>query len=214
MAATTTGLTAGAGALGATGDIAGAFLQAQALRTQGQIAKEVAKANAAFERRAAEDAIRRGEERQNVNRRRVADILGKQRAGFAAGNVDVSVGSPADVQAVTEIVGVSETLKLKVNALREAAGLEASALNFESQGRLAVIRARAQIGQTVATAGARVGARGLQIAAAVSEDPFLTESAKASSRERDFAAESQARALALRRAEESRGTSFRFSDRF
>ena len=75
----------------------------------------------------AADAVDRGTEQENKFRAGVRGIVGTQRAGIAAGNVDVSFGSAVDVQADAAYLGEQDALQIRTNAAREAWGFQVSA---------------------------------------------------------------------------------------
>lgn len=85
----------------------------------------------------ADDAIARGEEAVIRFRQKVRGAIGSQRAGFAAGNIDVNTGTAADVQADAAFLGELDTLTIAGNAAREAWGYEIQAEDLRARGRLA-----------------------------------------------------------------------------
>lgn len=70
----------------------------------------------------AKDAIARGAQEESKFRQGVRGLIGSQRAGFAAGNIDVSYGSAVDVQAESAFMGELDALTIRTNAAREAWG--------------------------------------------------------------------------------------------
>lgn len=126
--------------------------QQKALEAQGRAAKEVGLANqevseseaqlADFNARIAElqavDAEQRGEWDANRMREEVGQVIGKQRAGFAAGNIDVGFGSTVDTQADAAYLGELDVLQIKTNAAREAWGFRVEA--YDTQQRAAIAR--------------------------------------------------------------------------
>lgn len=105
--------------------------------------------NAAVADLQAKDALQRGDIEANRFRQRTRVLIGEQRAGYAAGNVDVGYGSAVDVQADAAFLGELDALTVRTNAAREAWGyrVEATDLrktadiqreegaNFEAAGR-------------------------------------------------------------------------------
>lgn len=75
----------------------------------------------------AADAITRGAEAESRYRTQVRGAVGRQRAGFAASNVDVGFGSPVDVQADAAFLGELDALTIRTNAAREAWGYRVQA---------------------------------------------------------------------------------------
>lgn len=75
----------------------------------------------------ATDAVQRGAEEESRFRTSVRGAIGTQRAGIAAGNIDVSYGSAVDVQADAAYLGELDALTLRTNATREAWGFKVEA---------------------------------------------------------------------------------------
>lgn len=72
----------------------------------------------------AKDAIARGRDEESRFRQYVRGLVGAQRAGFAASNVDVSFGSALEVQADAVELGELDALTIRTNAAREAWGYQ------------------------------------------------------------------------------------------
>lgn len=88
------------------------------------------------------DAVERGAEEESRFRTTVRGMIGTQRAGQAAGNIDVSFGSAVDVQADAAFLGELDALTIRTNAAREAWGykvqgadLRQRALIMRQEGR-------------------------------------------------------------------------------
>jgi hypothetical protein len=110
--------------------------------------------NAAVARNAALFAQQQGEVNAQANDRKTAAMIGRQRAVYAAGGIDVNSGSPLDIQADTADFGRLNSLTIRNNAARDAYGYqananldEASASNYEQAGNTALI------GSLIGTAG-------------------------------------------------------------
>lgn len=107
----------------------------------------------------ATDAIARGREDETRFRQRIAGTIGEQRAGIAAGNIDVGFGSAVDVQADAAFLGELDALTIRTNAGREAWGYKVQAEDLKRRGQIA-----RQEGAHLAAAGesrqsaARIGA--------------------------------------------------------
>lgn len=93
--------------------------------------------NAAVADVQAADAETRGQIDANRFRTRTRGIIGEQRTGFAAGNIDVGFGSAVDVQADATFLGELDALTVRTNAAREAWG-------FRTQGTDLLARAAIQ----------------------------------------------------------------------
>lgn len=83
------------------------------------------------------DAIARGAQEEARFRAGVRGMVGTQRAGLAAGGVDVGFGSAVDVQADTVFMGELDALQIKTNAAREAWGYRVQAEDLRKRGEIA-----------------------------------------------------------------------------
>lgn len=81
----------------------------------------------------AKDAVTRGLETEGQFRKQLRGYIGTQRAGYAGQGVDVSMGSPLDVQMDTARQGELDALKIEVNAWRESWGYKMEAENTRMQ---------------------------------------------------------------------------------
>jgi hypothetical protein len=96
----------------------------------------------------ATDAVERGGDAENRFRSHIRGVVGQQRAGFAAGNIDVGFGSAVDVQSDAAYLGELDALTIRTNAAREAWG-------YKVQG--ADLRARAEIARKTGVMQAAAG---------------------------------------------------------
>jgi len=90
----------------------------------GQMAQANAQAKAAEykakqDRMLAEDSIKRGAQAEESHRQRTKALIGRQKAVQAAGNLDLSSGSPLTVMADTAMLGEFDAQKIRDNAQRE-----------------------------------------------------------------------------------------------
>lgn len=83
---------------------------------------QLADFNAAVADLQGKDALERGAEQESRFRTQVRSTIGTQRAGIAAGNIDVGFGSAVDVQADAAFLGELDALTIRTNAAREAWG--------------------------------------------------------------------------------------------
>jgi len=115
--------------------------------------------NAAVAQAQAEQAIARGAAEESTFRSGVRGLIGTQRAGLAAGNVDVGFGSALDVQADTAYLGELDALTIRNNASLEAWGYKVQAEDFRQRATI-----QRHAGKFAAAAGqqqqtqARIGA--------------------------------------------------------
>jgi len=75
----------------------------------------------------AEDALERGSQEKDAQRRKTAALMGRQQAVLAASNVDIGSGSPLAIMADTATLGELDASIIQNNADREAAGFRANA---------------------------------------------------------------------------------------
>ena len=130
---------------------AGIGLQAYGQVRAGQAAKEAGKAqrasaeseaqlaeyNAAVARIQSTDAEKRGAEAANRFRTQIKEVIASQRAGYAAGNIDVQYGSAVDVQDDARLLGELDMLTLRTNAAREAWGFDVQEQDLRRRAEIA-----------------------------------------------------------------------------
>jgi hypothetical protein len=126
------GATAGLGMQGF-----GAGFSAMGNLQAGKAQKQLNDYNAQVSDMEASDAIARGALAEKRQRQNVKLLIGSQRAGFAAGGVDVNDGSAVDVQADTARQGELDALTIRLNAAREAWGFKNQATDFRVRGDIA-----------------------------------------------------------------------------
>lgn len=85
----------------------------------------------------AEDAEARGAEEESRFRMGVRGMIGSQRAGTAAGNIDVGYGSAVDVQADAAFLGELDALTIRTNAAREAWGYRVQGYDLRKRAEIA-----------------------------------------------------------------------------
>lgn len=117
---------------------AGAQLYAgAAARSQGRYQQDIAQQNAQMERRAANDAVTRGQTAQLQRYRQLSQSLGAQRAALAANGLDLSFGSAMDTQLDTAQIAYEDSATLAENTRREVQGYDINAANYTMKGRAA-----------------------------------------------------------------------------
>jgi hypothetical protein len=117
--------------------LAGGMMGAQNARQQGAFQAAMAEQNAGYKEAAAQDAEKRGAADADRYRRQVGQLIGSQRAGFAANGIDVNSGTAADIQDDTAAFGEFDALTIANNAAREAWGYRVGAQNDLMNGRMA-----------------------------------------------------------------------------
>lgn len=109
----------------------------EAQRDAAESQAELAEYNAAVAELQAQDAIDRGAEDEQRFRSQVRLLIGEQRAGQAASNVDVGFGSTVDVQADAAFLGELDALQLRNNAAREAWGYKVQGEDLRRRAEIA-----------------------------------------------------------------------------
>ena len=92
--------------------------------------------NAAVAELQSVEAVERGKVEADKFRSRTRVLVGEQRAGISAGNVDVGYGSAVDVQADATFLGELDALTLRTNAAREAWGYRVQAEDLTTQAEI------------------------------------------------------------------------------
>lgn len=111
--------------------------QGAAQKAASESQAQLADYNAAVADLQSQDAIQRGTEAESFFRSEVRGAIGAQRAGIAAGNVDVAFGSAVDVQADAAFLGELDALQIRNNAQREAWGFQVSATDYRKRAEIA-----------------------------------------------------------------------------
>jgi len=116
---------------GTTMKVAGDIKAGNAAKRAGEAQRDAAESaaqlddyNAQVADLQAKDATERGVEEESKFRMGVRGMIGTQRAGIAASNIDVGFGSAADVQADAAFLGELDSLAIRTNAAREAWGFQ------------------------------------------------------------------------------------------
>ncbi len=151
------------GAAGVSG-MAGA-IRGSSILSSGRFDEKQRNASADMAERSAQDAISKGELQVNDIRRKTKQLIGDQRAAFAAQGIDINNGSAADVQEDTHYWGAMDEMTARNNAFLESYGYKMQALNLRTQAestrlatdfkyRMTLVEAGVDAGKTIATAGA------------------------------------------------------------
>jgi hypothetical protein len=127
-------------------------LNAQLIEEGSETNAQIAEYNARMLEAKARDAVRRGFEDESRFRVDLRGLIGSQRAGYAGQGVDVSEGSPLDVQTDTAYQGELDALTIRTNAAREAWGFNVSAEDERMQAA-----AQRKLGKLQASSTRKVG---------------------------------------------------------
>jgi len=145
-------MAAGAAVIGGL-QLASAYGQSQTMLAQADYQKRMLDINARNSDMAADKAIERGDIEASNYQKKVKQVAGSQRAGFASQGVQVDKGSAAEIVAETYDIGAQDVISIKNNAFLEAMGYKQQAFNYAQQGRVAQISATSQAGQTLVAGG-------------------------------------------------------------
>ena len=104
---------------------------------QGKDTKAAAKFNAREAENSATQLRNQGTEKENALRGKNARLLSKQRAQFAAGNVNIDSGSALQIQEDTKLYGEIDALRLRSNVSNEADSMDRGAQLTLSEGAAA-----------------------------------------------------------------------------
>lgn len=161
-----TGLALALTAAGTATSVVGQVKAGRAAKRAGELGREASEDaadlsdyNAAVADLQSADAIARGQDEELRFRTKVAGVIGSQRAGFAAGNIDVGFGTAVDVQEDAARLGELDALTIRTNAAREAWGYKIQGEDSRRRGQIqrkegAMIEAGGRANQTAARWGA------------------------------------------------------------
>lgn len=140
-------------ALVATG--ASTLLKMKGDSDQASYTAGVARNNATMAEYAAADATRRGELEAQRVQRQTSQVVGSQRAGFAAKGLDISDGTPGDIIDQTNFFGKADAATARYNGKVEAWGKQNQANGFRSQASAAEYNGNMAVaGDLISGAGA------------------------------------------------------------
>ena len=123
----------------------------------GENAKETADYNAEMQRRAALDANQRGSADAADKRQEVRRMIARQHAIMGAGGFDPNSGTNLSLMTETAGQGELDSLKIRYNAQRVGAGLNAQADLTTSQGNAALSAGQMNAGGTILSGLANTG---------------------------------------------------------
>lgn len=147
-----------AGALQATSQL----MQGYQAKQQGEYAEGVAQFNAGMQRNEATRVRNKGVVEENKQRRKVAEMVSKQRAQAAASGADVNSGSVLQLQDDAKLLGELDALQIRDNFTNDARNMEIQAGLTEMEGRNARKKGEAAFrGSILSAFGAGAQAYGL-----------------------------------------------------
>lgn len=176
MALTTTSLLLASQAAGTLATVSSTVAQSRAERAQGDYQSRISRLNAELATLSASDAIRRGERLTAQRFRQARQIIGAQRAAFAAQGVIVGVGTALELELQEAEAAAGDAITLRNNAYREAFGFRVEAISLEEEARLARTLGRERSRATLLTGGIMAARDVLGSLYRVQDDPILLES--------------------------------------
>ncbi len=138
----------------------GGYTQYESQKAEGRYNEAVAKNNAAAAEAQAKQSEQLGSIDEDRQRARMRQMIGKQRAAFAANNIDSSSGTALDLISETAQFGEEDALAIRANAARDAWGFRTQGMNYRAQGTLARAQARNQGTATLLSTGAQMANTG------------------------------------------------------
>lgn len=117
--------------------LAGTGVQAGAQLSAGNANAQIAGYNARAADMAARDAVDIGREEEMRHRMKVRQLVGAQRASFAAQGVDPSAGSALATQLDSAKMGELDVLQIRANAARDALRIKTQAKGFRFEKKQA-----------------------------------------------------------------------------
>jgi hypothetical protein len=124
-------LTVTAAVVGAAGTVYAGVQQSRMHRYQAGVARN----NAVYAQREADDAIERGQQEEIRHYQALARLRGEQNASYAAMGLDTTFGTPLDMLADTTQLGNEDAYTMRLNAARESQGFRIEAANYEAEDR-------------------------------------------------------------------------------
>lgn len=124
-------------AIVAIATVASTAFQVTSQVRQGRFQKATADYNARVADNKAQEVRRASVEEENIKRRETAELLAKQRAQLGAANVELTSGSPLELQQDTVTLGEADALRIRSNFESRALSLGTGADLTRSQGGFA-----------------------------------------------------------------------------
>src|SRR5438552_9366693 len=130
-----------AGTISQTSDLNASLIEAGS-----ELNAQVHDFNAAALEGQSRDAVQRGKEQEDLFRKQLNGVIGSQRASYASQDLDISSGTPLEVQQDTARQGEMDALTMRANSAREAWGFSVAAkgerLTSDATRKLGVLQAR------------------------------------------------------------------------
>lgn len=136
--------------------VASTAVQMQAQRQEGRYKRGVAEYNARVAENEAQETRAAGVEAENIQRRKTALLLSKQRAQLGAAGVELGTGSALQLQEDTVTLGEADALRIRSNFEAKVGSLETGAALTRSQGAFAESIGKARAAGTLLSGAGKV----------------------------------------------------------
>lgn len=120
-------------AAGGVISVVGALMEGDAKAKGFAYKASVARMNAEIAKQNKEWALRTGEKEAIQTGQKTAQMIGAQKVAQAAGNLDVAVGSPAEVRESQRTIGLKDQTTIRENAGRRAYGFDIEAEKHKAE---------------------------------------------------------------------------------
>ena len=155
-----------AATVGTTIQAIGTLASAGAQYQSAQYGKAMATQNAKLAEQQGLASLQQGRLEQERIARRARQIQGQQRAMYGASGVDISSGSPLEIQASTEYMAAQDKALVRYNAELKKWGFDVESANYKAQasqygnmGKSALVGGLLGAGSTILTGNGMLGSK-------------------------------------------------------
>ena len=155
-----------AATVGTTIQAIGTLASAGAQYQSAQYGKAMAEQNAKLAEQQGLASLRQGALEQERIARRARQIQGQQRALYGASGVDISSGSPLEIQASTEYMAAQDKALVRYNAELKKWGFDVESANYKAQaqqygnmGKSAIVGGLLGAGSTILNGSGVLGSK-------------------------------------------------------
>ena len=173
-----------AATVGTTIQAIGTLASAGAQYQSAQYGKAMAEQNAKLAEQQGLASLRQGALEQERIARRARQVQGQQRALYGASGVDISSGSPLEIQASTEYMAAQDKALVRYNAELKKWGFDVESANYKAQaqqygnmGKSAIVGGLLGAGSTILNGsgvlGSKLGLNGKYTGDYTTADKFM-----------------------------------------
>ena len=155
-----------AATVGTTMQVIGTLASAGAQYQSAQYGQAMATQNAKLAEQHGMASLTQGRLEQERIARRARQIQGQQRAMYGASGVDISSGSPLEIQASTEYMAAQDKALVRYNAELKKWGFDVESANYKTQasqygnmGKSALVGGLLGAGSTILTGNGMLGSK-------------------------------------------------------